>query len=336
MTDMTSKVHFGIIGCSSIAEKSTIPALIKTKEAKLQMIGSRSLAKAKRFSDKFSCDSYGNYEEVLERSDIDTVYISLPIGLQEKWVIKSAKAGKHILCEKSIITSSKSAKKIISECNKNKVRILEAFAFRFHPQHKRVEKIILQNRLGKLFSFYGKFGFILYPSTNNFRFSQDLGGGALYDVGCYLINSNRMIFQNEPIRVTCKLNFDKSTGVETNGVVLMEYPHNKIGVGIFGYDLSFQSTYEVWGSKGSINVGWAFNIKKNSSAKINLRIQNSLKRFNIKAANQTKLMLENFCKTLKNSHNAEYNFENEILSQAKVMDAARESNARRKTINLSW
>ena len=81
---MHSKIRFGIIGCSSIAEKSTIPAITKTSQAKLQMLGSRSVKKAKKFANKFSCDLYGNYEEILERNDIDAVYISLPIGLQEK------------------------------------------------------------------------------------------------------------------------------------------------------------------------------------------------------------------------------------------------------------
>ena len=173
MKKMKAKIRFGIIGCSSIAERSTIPAIKQTAEAKLQMIGSRSMVKAKKFAKKFSCEQYGDYDEVLGNSDIDAVYISLPIGLQEKWVIKAAKAGKHIICEKSAALSYESAKKMVHECKKNNVRIMEGFTFRFHPQHEQVLKIIRQKRLGKIFSFSGKYGFLLPHSSNNFRFKKE-------------------------------------------------------------------------------------------------------------------------------------------------------------------
>jgi len=330
---MHSKIRFGIIGCSSIAEKSTIPAITKTSQAKLQMLGSRSVKKAKKFANKFSCDLYGNYEEILERNDIDAVYISLPIGLQEKWVIKSAKAGKHILCEKSVITSYNSAKKIITACKKNDVRILEAFSFRFHPQHKRIKKILQQNKLGTLFSFYGKFGFVLPFSPKNFRLSKGLGGGALNDIGCYLVCASRMIFQ-EPLSVTCRLFKNKKFGVDTKGVIFMEYPKGKMGIGVFSYENAFQSTYEVWGSKGYASLDWAFNIRKNIKAGINLQTNSGLKKLKLKPADQVKLMINNFCKELINSNTSEFNFEKDLLSQAKIMEAAKKSNSTKKSIHL--
>ena len=139
---LKSKIRFGIIGCSSIAERTTIPAIIRAKNATLQTIGSRNIDKAKKFATKFSCRSYGTYDDVLNDRNVDVVYISLPIGLQEELVIKSAKAGKHIICEKSASTSFTDAKKMVKICTNNKVRLLEGFAFRFHPQHKQIMKII--------------------------------------------------------------------------------------------------------------------------------------------------------------------------------------------------
>jgi len=330
---MQSRISFGIIGCSSIAEKSTIPAITKTNYAKLQMLGSRSIKKAKKFANKFSCNSYGNYEEILERKDIDAVYISLPIGLQEKWVIKSAKAGKHILCEKSISTSYNSAKKIVSECKKNDVRILEAFSFRFHPQHERIKKMLQQNKLGKLFSFYGIFCFVLPFSSKDFRLHKDLGGGALNDVGCYLVCASRMFF-HEPTTISCRLFKNKKFGVDTKGAILMEYPKGKIGIGVFSYENTFQSTYEVWGSKGHASLDWAFNIRKNIKPGINLQTNSGLKKLKLKPADQVKLMINNFCKELINPNTSKFNFEKDLLSQAKILDAARKSNSTNKSIHL--
>lgn len=331
---MHSRIRFGIIGCSSIAERSTLPAMIQTKQAKLQMIGSRSLKKAKKFSKKFSCNLFGNYEEVLEHKDVDAVYISLPIGLQEKWAIKAAKAGKHILCEKSVTTSYNSAKKIVSECKKNEIRILEAFAFRFHPQHKKIKKIIQQDKLGKLFSFYGKFGFLLSQSSNDFRLSKKLGGGSLNDIGCYLVCANRILLQ-EPISITCRLVYNKKFGVDMKGVIFFEYSKNRIGIGIFSYENIFQSTYELCGLKGCVNLEWAFNIRKNVAARINLQTNTSFNRIRLKPTDQFELMIKKFCKELNESKTSEFNFENDLLSQARVLEAARKSNSRKKSIHLS-
>jgi len=214
---MNNKIKFGIIGCSSFAERITIPSIKESKTAKLEIVGSRSIKKAKKVAKNFSCKAYGNYDEVLENDEINSVYISLPIALQKNLIIKSAKAGKHILCEKSAVTSFDSAKKVVEECKKNSVRLMENFGFRYHPQHDYVLKLIQKNVLGEIFSFSGKFGFQLPYSSKNFRFNKKLGGGILNDVGCYLISASRMLFQTEPTSVTCNLIQDRKSKIDING-----------------------------------------------------------------------------------------------------------------------
>lgn len=331
---MKPRIRFGIIGCSSIAERSTIPAIKETPNATLQMIGSRSLKKAKKFAKKFSCKKYGTYDEVLESDDIDAVYISLPIGLHEKWVIKSAKAGKHILCEKSSTMSYESAKKMVLECKKNNVRIMEAFMFRFHPQHVQVLKMISKNQLGKLFSFSGKFGIPIPYSSSNFRFKKELGGGALNDLGCYLVCASRMVFQDNPSVVTCNLHYDKKIGVEIKGSIHMIYQNSLVACGVFGYENSFQSTYDVWGSKGLASLDWAFNIKKNISAIINLHTRNKVKKIKLEPVNQFKLMIYDFSKELHGESSSKFNYENDLISQARVMEAVRQSHRKKRLIQL--
>ena len=108
---MNKKLKFGIIGCSSISERSTIPAIKKSDFAELKMIGSRSETKSKEFAKKFECAKFGTYDDVLADNDLDVVYISTPIGTHEELSIKAAKAGKHVICEKSSTVSFQSAKK---------------------------------------------------------------------------------------------------------------------------------------------------------------------------------------------------------------------------------
>ena len=155
------KINFGVIGCSSISKKTTIPSILASTFSDIEIIGSRSQNRSKTFAKNFSCKKYGDYNDVLENPNVDAVYISLPISLQEKWVIKSAKAGKHIICEKSATTSFNSAKKMLKECKKNNVRLMEGFSFRFHPQHNKISKILKQKKIGKPFCFFGQYIFTL-------------------------------------------------------------------------------------------------------------------------------------------------------------------------------
>jgi predicted dehydrogenase len=327
------KIKFGIIGCSSIAERTVIPAILKAKNSELSFVGSRTEEKAKKFAKKFSCKKYGSYKEVLENNDIDAVYISLPIALQEKMVLDSAKAKKHILCEKSSTISFRSAEKMIQTCKKNNVQILEGFSFIHHPQQKKVSEYIKNNKIGDVFSFIGKYGFILPYSKNNFRFNKELGGGVLNDVGCYLIKASRMIFETNPISVNCNLYSEKKSDVDLKGSIYMKFPNNKIAVGLFSYLDNFQSNYEIWGQKGSISLERAFNAKYNVSTSIQTTIKDKIEKFKTKPTNQSEKMILYFCDVITNSKNKS-NLNNELLNQALVMEKARLSNDMQKTILL--
>ena len=132
-------LKFGIIGCSRIAKRSVIPAIIKSEFAELEIIGSRSTDKAKEFAKEFDCEKFGTYEDVISNDSVDVVYISTPIGTHEEWSIKATAAGKHVYVEKSSTYSFDSAKKMVKSAKENNVRLMEGFMFRFHPQHQKVK-----------------------------------------------------------------------------------------------------------------------------------------------------------------------------------------------------
>ncbi len=329
---MESKIKFGVIGCSEIAKKSGIPAIKNSKNSTLQSLGSRSDLKAKKIAKQFSVPEFGNYEEVLENDKIDAVYISLPISLHEKWVLKAAKFGKHILCEKSATISKTSAKKMLKECKKNDVRIMENFIFKFHPQHKRILDIINKNIIGNVNSFHGKYGFNLQKTKNNFRFNKKLGGGSLNDVGCYLVAASQFIFQNMPISVYSNLEINKNSKTDECGHVMLTYPKNKITNFSFGYKNYFQSTYEIWGEKGTIVTERAFNVKNKMPISLKLHKSNKIKNIRIKPVDQFQLAIEGFTDVIQGKKKC--NFEKDLLEQALIMDSIRESSVKRKTVFL--
>jgi len=330
---MKHSVRFGIIGCSNVAQKSFLPALVKSKKTHLEFLGSRSEEKQLSFSKQFHCKNFGGYEKVLENENVDAVYISLPPSLQEQWIIRAANAGKHIICEKSATTSFQSAKKIINACKKNHVRIMEGFSFLYHPQHSSVMKYINQNKIGACSSLNAKFGFNLDKSPTDFRLKKELGGGILNDVACYIIKISTVIFQGIPNSILCNLVYDKKYDIDIQGSISMSFENNKFATGFFGYSNSFQSSYEIWGEKGLINTEKAFVSRRNRSKKISLSTNNSTKTYIIKPSDQFQLMIENFCNSLtKISINQ--NYEKDLLNQAYVMEHARKSASQMKLLTI--
>jgi predicted dehydrogenase len=329
---MKSKIKFGIIGCSSIAKKSTIPAIITGKNSVLEMIGSRSIIKAKKFAKEFSCNEFGNYDDVLKNKNIDAVYISLPISMHEKWAIKAAKSGKHILCEKSATLSYNSAKKIVRECKNNNIKIMENFVFKFHPQHKKILDIIKQNTIGNIHVFSSKYGFKFPISNKNFRFNKKLGGGVLNDVGCYVVSASTFVFNELPTSVFCNLEFNNKLNIDIRGSIFLTFSKNRTAFGSFSYNDYFQSTYDVWGTKGLVKTERSFNVNKDMKTVISLNQNDKIKKIRIPPSNQFKFAIEDFCAKIKCDSNN--NFEKEFLNQALIMDAVRKSSIKNLVIKI--
>jgi len=321
----------GLIGCSRVSKNKFIPAVNSSDFATITAVGSRTDSKAEPWAKEIGCNTYGNYEDVIS-SDIDCVYISLPDGLHEEWVIKAAEAGLHVLCEKSSTTSFESAKNMINSCKLANTRILECFSFRFHPQHNTVLELIKKNNIGNIHNFIGNFG---YPKPDNedIRLKKELGGGILNDACCYPICASRMIFNEEPIGVTSNLIIDPILGIDISSSVLLMY-NNKNAFAESGFDRSFKSNYEVWGSKGSIKLNRAFAVPNNFETEIQITKNDKTEIIKIKPVDQTALMLKTFYEEVTKIKKSNFNFEEDLLSQAKIMDAIRLSSKKKKFIHL--
>ena len=330
---MGNKIRIGIIGCSTIAKSSTIPAILKSANCELVFVGSRSNDKAKKIAQEFGCEKYGSYEDVLDDDSIDAVYISTPVGTHEEWVIKSAQTGKHILCEKSSTTSFDSAKKMISVCKENNVRLMEGFMFRFHPSHRKVNEFINDGTIGKIFSFSSKYGFPPI-SKDNIRYDKSLGGGILNDAGCYPINASRMLFESEPEGILCNLVIDREKQVDTKATIFMDFNDGRHSQSAVGYDLFYQSVYSLWGSEGSLSLTRAYNVPPDMHVTLDINANNFQEKISIDTADHFQLMINSFCDELQNTQSSQYNFEDDLLNQARVMEAARISNNKKRYVRI--
>ena len=333
-------LRFGVIGCSRIAKRSVIPAILKSEFAELQMIGSRSIDKAKEFSIEFNCKNYGTYDDIISDDSVDVVYISTPIGTHEEWAIKAANAGKHIHCEKSSTTSFESAKKMIEHSKQNNVRIMEGFMFRFHPQHQKVKELVSNNKIGDLVSFNGTFGFPAFPE-GDIRYNKKLGGGFLNDSGCYPICASRMIFEEEPIGVSCNLSIDAKTGVDVRGTSYMIFENEKTASITYGNGNYYQAKYNIWGSEGIISLERAYSVPSDFKTNVNIQYStennwNSTKNENyeINPTDHFLEMINRFCLEIIAKKKSSFDFEQELENQARVMEAHRISSNEKRFVNL--
>ena len=331
---MQKKIRFGIIGCSKIAESSTIPAIMASPYAELAQMGSRDPQKAEQFAKKFNCKNHGTYEDVLTNNNIDAIYISTPVGLHEEWSIKASKAGKHTLCEKSSTTSYSSAKNMVDVARRNNVRLMEGFMFRFHPSHKKVLDLIRNGVLGNIFSFYGRYGF-QSVSKNDIRYKKELGGGILNDAVCYPICASRIIFGKEPLEVMCNLKIDKETEIDERALLTINYDQDQVAQMVVGYGLFYQSLYSVWGTLGMLRLSRSYNIPQDMPASLVINSNTENKELTLEPANHFALMINGFCKDILGIETSGFNFENDLLNQAKVMEAARLSHVRNRPVELT-
>ncbi len=330
-------LKFGIIGCSKIAKRSVIPAILESKFAELEIIGSRTSEKAKEFANEINCQKFGTYEDVISNDDVDAVYISTPIGTHEEWANKAMSAGKHVYCEKSSTYNLESAHNMVDNSKQNNVRLMEGFMFRFHSQHEKVLQLINDKKIGEIISFNSIFGFPAFPE-NDIRYTDKIGGGFLNDCGCYPICASRMIFNDEPISVFySRQSNDPKTGVDIRGTSIIKYKNDKIATLAYGNGNFYQANYEVWGNKGLISLDRAYSVPPEFVTKVNLQytVENNWdgrreQMFEIKPNNHFLKMIDAFCLDILGEKKSVFNFEDELLNQARVMEAHRLSDKSHK------
>ena len=189
--------------------------------------------------------------------DIDAVYIPLPTGLHEEWIVKALKAGKHVYAEKSIADSFESAKRMVNLAREKDLALVEGYMFLYHTQHQAVKKLIEDGAIGELRNVHAAFGFPPLPE-GNFRYDKQIGGGALYDAAGYPLRAVHMLLGPDYKVTAATLYTDPKTGTNLYGSAFLS---GRPGVGAqiaFGFDHFYQCYYEIWGSKGKITAERAF------------------------------------------------------------------------------
>jgi xylose dehydrogenase (NAD/NADP) len=246
-----TKVKWGVLGCANFARKRTIPAMLASPSVDLAGVASRSTEKAEAFRAEFGlARAYSRYEDMLDDPSIEAVYIPLPNGLHAEWTIRAVEQGKHVLCEKPFTADAAEAERVAEAVRRAGVNAMEAFMWRFHPQHARAREVIDAGVIGAVQLVRGVFTFPIAPGPN-VRLRGDLAGGSVMDVGCYPISGARFYFAGEPSRAYARGEIDPQRGVDMRVSGLLEFPEGRT---LFdcGFNLPFRNELEIVGEKGVI------------------------------------------------------------------------------------
>ena len=254
------RLRIGVLGCSGHFDLRIATPLQSSLLIEPYAIASREAGKAKKFAKKWNFQvSYGSYEELLADPKVDFVYIPLPNNLHLGYIKKAADAGKPILCEKPLCPNAKEAAEAALYCEKKKIPLMEAFMYRFHPQWVRTAEIIKAGDLGKVFSTSGFFSFD-NKDGSNIRNRPENNGGALLDIGCYMVSTSRLLMGGEPNRVAATLARDPVFKTDVFSSAILDYGEGRTSVFTVSTQLYPCQRITAFGSEGTLSVEVPFNM----------------------------------------------------------------------------
>lgn len=331
------KVVWGVLSTARIGIDQVLPAMQASPLIEVRAIASRSLPAAQAAAQSLGIPrAYGSYEELLADPEIEAIYNPLPNHLHVPLTLQAAAAGKHVLCEKPIALSAEEASALLAASRA--VRIEEAFMVRHHPQWQRARELVRSGRIGTpravqvFFSYFN-------DDPANIRNRADIGGGALYDIGCYAILAGRYLFEAEPRRVVALVDRDPAMATDRTTSALLDFGEGRQA----GFTVSTQSCpfqrVQVVGTTGRLELRIPFNAPRGGAMAIAIDDGGALDGSGIQvetlpAADQYRLEAEAFSRLVRGEAAASWGLD-DALAQLRVIDALWRSERSARWENLA-
>ncbi len=254
------KVRWGILSTANIGRAKVTPAILKSPVSEVVAVASRDQAAAERYIAELGLSgratAHGSYEALFADPNVDAIYNPLPNHLHVPMTLAAARAGKHVLCEKPIALTAAEAAELrqIPEG----IVFCEAFMVRFHPQWRRAREIVRSGELGEIRAMRGVF---CYHNVDpgNVRNQAEIGGGGLYDIGCYPVTASRYLFEAEPQRVVALVDRDPGFGTDRLATVIADFGGGRQMSFVCSTQAVPHQSLEIIGSKGRVEIIIPFN-----------------------------------------------------------------------------
>lgn len=250
---MADKVlNWGLLSTARI-NRALITPLRASKRNQLAAVASRTQESADNYAREWKIPrTYGSYEALLADPEIDVIYNPLPNHLHAEWTIKAVEAGKHVLCEKPLALSVEEVDAIQAAARKYGRVVAEAFMYRHHPQTLKVQELVQAGSLGTLKLIRGSFSYVLSSETD-VRLDPAMGGGSIWDVGCYPISYARGVVGEDPLEVF-GWQVTGPTGIDETFVGQMRFANDLLVQFDSSFVIPFHAFMEIVGSEGTLNI----------------------------------------------------------------------------------
>ncbi len=250
---MTSRdIRWGIAGTGAIAAGFS-EALGQVEGAALHAVGSRNLATAEAFGERFGIPRrYGSYDDLARDAELDVIYVATPQSRHAADAISFLQAGRHVLCEKPFALDASEARSMAEAAEANDRFLMEAMWTRFLPAYRRLAELLRDGRIGEVLLVEGDFGFRRDFDPEHRLFRQDLGGGGLLDLGVYPLQLCSFVL-GPPVAVAAR-GVIGSTGVDEIVCAVLEHPGGAMGVIKAGLRVGMACTGRIAGTHGVIEL----------------------------------------------------------------------------------
>jgi predicted dehydrogenase len=258
---MEQRCRWGIVGTGKIAAIMA-RALRDSATGQLVAVASRSEDRARRFASDAGIDRhYGSYEAMIADPEVEIIYVATHHTTHHACATAAADAGKHVLCEKPLAINATLAADIVAAISRNGVFLMEAFAYRCHPQTERLVQILRDGDIGQVRMVDAAFGYDAGAAPGNYLLARDLGGGSILDVGCYPTSMAHVIAATasggetaDSTDVAGAGHMGSSTGVDHYAAAVLGYPCGMIARVASAVQVNLDSTLRIYGTKGTVTV----------------------------------------------------------------------------------
>jgi predicted dehydrogenase len=252
------KVRWGILGTARISETAFLPGVRGTESGVVSAVAGRNPDQTRRYAAKNGIErSLDSYDALLDDEEVDIVYIPLPNSLHAEWAIAAMQAGKPVLCEKPLTTTAEDAEGVIEVARETEVLLWEAFVFLFRDQTQRVLRLLQDDAIGELREIHVTFHYPL-SGRHDIRLDPSLGGGVLYDGGCYPVRLARLLFNAEPISGSAVPDWAPE-GVDENSYGILTFPGDRHLLYSCGMFRRYGTPARLFGSNGEIRLTRTFH-----------------------------------------------------------------------------
>lgn len=327
------KVRWGILSTARIGVQKVIPAMQQCAHGEVAALASRRYESAQRVAAQLGIpQAYGSYEELLADPALDAVYNPTPNHLHVPLAITALQSGKHVLCEKPVALNAHEARVLLQAAREHpRLKIMEAFMYRFHPQWQKARELAQSGALGEVKAMHCFFSFY-NDDPNNTRNQAALGGGALLDIGCYAASMPRFLFGAEPQRVCARRELDPKFKTDRMISGMIDFG-DRTATFTCSTQLTRAQSASLHGTTGRLEIEFPLNPPFEHASRIVLHDDRGAHEFAFAPCNQFTLQGEAFNLAILNDTPVPTPLEDAVANM-KVLDALAQSAEEKRWVEV--